>query len=268
MKKSFILLLIAVLLNSLVKANSVEASNGLTIVSQKNHIVREAYTQNWSVSTYGFLVFPTVSDLEEYLTFITSKTHGEAQSYLNSISFSSLGATLYGYRDFNNPVSASQATDYVLNTARVLQVEEIVIKPVSQTSCQTVKWQFILAMKPAYVSSSSYDDLVRGVYDANTMNKIATNPPSSDTTSLTRHMTLNPYGYEETTPNPCPTNEAEKRPFWGYGPTSCQFSHTETNPSTGNPYNVYKRCDTGAYYVFWIKVKDAICQTAYSCGAN
>lgn len=173
---------------------------------------------------------------------IKTKTHGQAQAYLDSLHFASLGATLYDGEYLSQPVTGDEAINYVLSTSMIFQVQGIIIRPVSEAECQTVNWEFVLAMVPANLNSSSFDYLDRGVYDDNTMNKFATNP-AVDTTDLITFMSETPSGYEETVPNECPSFEQARKPFWGWGPCIC------TECDEWGMKNCYRN-----YYVFWIKV--------------
>jgi hypothetical protein len=197
--------------------------------------------QNWSVSEYGFLIFPVIADLEEYLELIKTKTHGQAQAYLDSLRFASLGATLYDGEYLSQPVTGDEAINYVLSTSMIFQLQGIIIRPVSEAECQTVNWEFVLAMVPGNLNSTSYDYLERGIYDENTMNKFATNPAVD--TALTSFMSQTPSGYEETDANDCPSPQAERKPFWGWGPCIC------TECDEWGKKNCHRN-----YYVFWILV--------------
>ncbi len=214
--------------------------------------------QNWSVSQYGFLIFPVAADMEEYLAYIKSKTHSEAQEYLGSISFTSLGSTLYGQSYSDQSVTEEQAINYVLNTSRVFQIHGIVIKPVSQSSCEDVKWQFVLAMSSSNLSAESYYSLSRGIYNGSVMNKYATNPPASDTLSLMQKMSQSNAGNEAFEANPCPTTLAQRRPFWGWSQASCTVTGSVFNTTTNTSYPSYTYC-APSYYVFWVNVNNGGC---------
>lgn len=254
MKKMFFLSLITTLL----LGNYIWANNSDNVIPKEEKL-KEFFTQNWSVSQYGFLIFPVAADLEEYLAYIKSKTHGEAQEYLSLISFTSLGSSLYGQDYFEQSISDAQAINYVLNSSRVFQLHGILIKPVSEsTSCEDVKWQFILAMSTANLNSESYNSFSRGIYDGNVMNKYATNPPANDTLSLTQKMSQSDVGNEAIDPNPCPTNLAERRPFWGWSQATCTVTGSVFNPNTNTSYPSYTYC-APSYYVFWINVNNGGC---------
>lgn len=229
-------------------------SFGNGIFKNKEKIINPIPAQNWSVSSYGFLIFPTGADLEEFIGFMETKTHGQAQAYLDSLGFSSLGASLYTDGYTNQSVSREQAINYSLNNSRIIQLHGIIIKPVSEADCE-VKWQFVLAMSPSNLSSSSYNDLTRGTYDENLMNKYATNPPTSDTCSLPCKMAIANSGHEDTEANPCPENSTGKRPFWGWSQYTCTlYTGNECwNPITNTPGTCYLYCPP-SYYIFWICV--------------
>ncbi len=157
---------------------------------------------NWSVNEYGFLVFPSVTDLEEFKNFVTRKTHAQIQQYLqDSLGFSSLGASKYSTSSAGT-VSEEEAIDYVMNASRIFQTDGIIFRPVGPRDC-IVNWEFVLTMTPANLNSTSYGYLESGVYDANTMNKFATDPVT-ETTSISTFMAQTPSGYEETDANSCP----------------------------------------------------------------
>lgn len=214
------------------------------------------FDQNWTVSEYGFMIYPTATDLESFLTFLQTKTHAQAQSYLSGLSFSSLGATLYAENTSTQTLTYEEAIDYSMNIKRVLQVEGILIKPVSQSAnCESVKWEFVLAMSVSRLDENSYYSFSRGIYDGNVMNKYATNPPASDTSSLPCKMGISNSGHEDTQANSCPENLSDKRPFWGPTQYTCtQYTGPECwNPVTNTPGVCYTYCPP-RYYVFWICV--------------
>lgn len=254
-KVIFVSLLTTVLFFGYAQANSnktIERHNSQELVS-------EALTQNWTVSQYGFLIFPVAADLEEYLIFIKSKTHSETQEYLSSISFISLGSSLYGSSYADLSITDAQAINYVLNNSQVFQLHGIVIKPFSEsTTCEDVKWQFVLAMSTANLNSESYYSFSRGIYNGSVMNKYATNPPASDSLSLTQKMSQSDAGYQAANPNPCPETLADKRPFWGWSQATCTVTGSVFNPNTNTSYPSYTYC-APSYYVFWVNVNNGGC---------
>src|SRR5437762_12200401 len=56
------------------------------------------YTKNFSVDSYGFLVFASATAVDDYITFIENNTHSYVQSYLDTaaVGFASLGQSKYG----------------------------------------------------------------------------------------------------------------------------------------------------------------------------
>ncbi len=62
----------------------------------------QSFPSSVSVNEYGFMVFPTVTDLDDYVSLIKSSTHAQVQSLLSSQHFSSLGASLYIGRAYSN----------------------------------------------------------------------------------------------------------------------------------------------------------------------
>ena len=160
------------------------------------------FTRPWTVSSYGFLIFPTVLDLDEFINLVKSKTHSEIQQYItDSLSgFSSRGSSIYSNSDVT--VTESETPDYAMNTYRIIQTEGVVLKPISAREC-SVNFEFVLAITPAYLNSTTYGYLQSGTYDQYSMNKFATNP-DTDAIPIKDYCALTPYGYEETDPNPCP----------------------------------------------------------------
>ena len=167
-----------------------------------NATSRRPLTDPWTVSSYGFLIFPTVVDLGNYIEFVKTKTHAEIQQYITeSLSgFSSRGSSIYSNSDVT--VTESEAPDYAMNTYRIIQTEGVILRPVSPREC-SVNFEFVLAITPAYLNSTTYGYLQSGTYDQYSMNKFTTNP-DADGTSIVAYCALTPYGHEETTPSDCP----------------------------------------------------------------
>lgn len=160
-------------------------------------------TRPWSVSSYGFLIFTSVQDLDEYITFAQTKTHAEMQQYIqDSLSgFSSLGSSIYSSSDV--AVSATEAPNYAMNAYCIIQTDGIIMKPVSGREC-SVSFEFILTLTPAYLNSTNYDNLKNGVFDSNSMNKFATDREDIGGISLSQFVSSTPYGHEDTQANDCP----------------------------------------------------------------
>ena len=216
-----------------------------------------------SVSTFGFLVFPTEDDLETYRSYVGTSTHYEVQTYLTGLGFESQGHSIYTTEgQLSSTVEPEEIMDYVLSPDRTFQLDNVVLKPVGATEADPgeVQWEYLLAMREDYLGSSSYEDMADGVYNDSYMNQFATNP---DTEGDAIHdiMQLTPTGIEETVPNAV----AAARPFWGHGDATCNVGGQWFNPTTNTWNNYYDVCDPGPYYVFWIKVKKAKCHVAYAC---
>ncbi|HMT75081.1 MAG TPA: hypothetical protein PKA77_13500 [Chitinophagaceae bacterium] len=217
---------------------------------------------NWTLSEYGFLIFPTPDDMEQFMNLIKTKTHAEAQAYLAALGFNSFGASVYGEEYSTQMVTAEQAINYVQNTARIFQISGIIIRPVNEAECDNVKWQYVLAMAPSNLTSESYRKLTKGTFDSNFMNRYATNPPTSDSLSLVNKMAQTNTGYSDEEPNPCPSNLVERRPFWGWSQATCTEG-TAFNPVTNTWYTTYIYCEP-SYYVFWIQVHHGNCTPIYA----
>ncbi len=200
-------------------------------------------------SSYGFLVFTTTDDVDAYLDYLKANTHADVQEYLSSIGFSnSLGATLYDEEYATELVTEEQAINYIVNTHRIFQVQDVIMKPINEVN-EEVKWEFLLTMVSSNLNNSSYENLIANYYDENTMNKFATNWQDS-TFDLLEFIDATPNGYEETEPN----STQAARPMFG--------SVTTCTDTPGGCFNI----NTGGYdpccyintkkYFFWIKVSD------------
>ncbi|HMZ45810.1 MAG TPA: hypothetical protein PLU36_03315 [Chitinophagaceae bacterium] len=151
-------------------------------------------------SSYGFLVFTTTDDVDAYLDYLKANTHADVQENLSSIGFSnSLGATLYDEEYATELVTEEQAINYIVNTHRIFQVQDVIMKPINEVN-EEVKWEFLLTMVSSNLNNSSYENLIANYYDENTMNKFATNWQDS-TFDLLEFIDATPNGYEETEPN-------------------------------------------------------------------
>ena len=256
------------------------------------------FTRPWSVSSYGFLIFPSVLDLDEYIRFVQTKTHAQMQQYIqDSLSgFTSIGTSLYSSSLVT--ITENEAYHYAMNTYRIVQATGVIIRPISEREC-SVNYEFVLTLTPAYLNSTTYSNLQSGTFDANSMNKFATNP-DTESTSLADFVGSTPYGHADTDPSECPgeplpvaktgidktggsnsfkrdfsetdlsfkyagpssygykekyqiNNFRAARPFWGYGPSSCEVTGSVFNPITNTSYPTYTYHKPD-YYLFWIKV--------------
>lgn len=196
------------------------------------------------VSEYDFLVFPSVEDLEDYKEYILTLTHAEAQEYLTTIEFySSLGTILYDEEYADETVTEDQVVDYIFNTNKIFQIDNVIMKPITESECETTKWDFLLTVRDDYLNTSSHESLISGIYDEDVMNKFAT-APQEQTVYLFDFINTTPYGYEETETNECPETTEQSRKFWGWTEWSCGPCD-----QTGHKY-CYRE-----YHAFWIKVK-------------
>lgn len=251
MKKTILILtaVVAVVITSMVGCKKdFHQNEEINTVKQTEQHTSQAQrpSSNVSVNQYGFLVFSNVSAFEEYRNFVKRSTHGEIQEYLNSIEFTSLGASLYGEEYFSQTVTEEQSIDYIFNLDKLFQVEDVIMKPINETIAE-VKWQFLLTMVTENLSNSSYEYLASGTYDGNTMNKFATNPENEDL-NLFEFIKETPAGYAETTAN----SAQARRPMFG-SVTTCTDSQC-FNAQTAE-YDPCSWVNTKSYF-FWIKVSD------------
>ncbi len=93
--------------------------------------IRTESINDITVSSYGFLIFPQASDVDEFLADIIGDTHGDVQAYLGRIGFSSQGASLYGSTYTNQAVTNGEAAYYLLSSAGIVQVEDIIYRPIT-----------------------------------------------------------------------------------------------------------------------------------------
>ncbi|MCC6182003.1 MAG: hypothetical protein IT237_09230 [Bacteroidia bacterium] len=150
-------------------------------------------------SSYGFLVFTTTDDVDAYLDYLKANTHADVQEYLSTMGFSnSLGATLYDEEYATELVTEEQAINYIVNTHRIFQVQNVVMKPINEVN-EEVKWEFFLTMVSSNLNFGSYENLKANYYDENTMNKFAA--AQEQETSIFEKIQSTPNGYEETEPN-------------------------------------------------------------------
>jgi hypothetical protein len=204
-----------------------------------------------SVNSRGFLEFDSAAEVEEYLKIVTSSTHAEIQATLSELHFNSLGAELYsGEKYANQTVSEEQAVNYVFDKHKILQIQNVILKPIGDTRCP-VKWQFVLAMAERNINDESYEKLAAGEYDSNVMNKFATN--SRVEGDLFSFMEKHPSGYEDTDARSCPNEEeTQARRFLGIG-----WGPIHVSPSSEFQEHIGD-CDCGGwagyqeYTVLWI----------------
>jgi len=224
----------------------------------KNKSAREEIkSQSWDsktitplkirVSSYGFLVFPDVEDLDEYRSFLLSSTHNQVQEYLFGLGFKSVGAKLYGEEYASQIVTEEQSVNYIFNADQVFQVQNVIMKPIGETSAE-VNWQFLLTMTPEYLTNSTYETLAAGKFDPNSMDKFATNAVDKSR-DMFEFIAKNPFGYEEIEVNPTQRNTPM------FGTIKTEETICEKQPyyaGSGNCVVNCKKVNHVTTYIFWV----------------
>lgn len=213
-----------------------------------NQSLQRGYLSNIKVSQYGFLIFSSLSDVQEYLEFVKRSTHGELQDHLARIGFKSLGSTIYGKEFSSAAVTEEEAADYIVDAFHMFQVEEVVMKPIGETTSK-VKWQFLLTMHTSNLNSESFEVMASGTYDADVMNKFATNSEDGSV-NLFAFIKETPSGYEETTPNSAET----KRPMFGETTTELQECGQSHYTPLGNCVRDCQIRSVRKIYIFWVGI--------------
>ena len=200
-----------------------------------------------SVSSRGFLKFLSSDNLGDFLDFAQSRTHMAVQAYLDSLGVVTIGHGMYGKSLDPYIVSEAESYNYLFNTDQVFQVEDAILRPIDSIDAD-VKWQFFLVMSPSFLTNSSYANLAAGTFDANTMNKLATN--SDNDFNLFDFLQGTPRGEEETTANA----GTSARPMFGKkkGPQQTVCSGSYHHPITGNCTVRCKKQHQVTTYIFWI----------------
>lgn len=166
-----------------------------------NASVLASFSGDVTVNSDGYLIFTTTEDFALFSDFCAVNTHGDVATYLNSIGFTSY-ASEEGLYDAiqNDPVTEAQAINYVLSADKIVQVDDVLIKPISND-------EFLLAMTSSNKNSTSYADMVNSSYNSSYMNKFATfGPIDAEDSDMLTFMATTPFGFEETAPNtPPPT---------------------------------------------------------------
>jgi len=203
-------------------------------------------SENIAVSEYGFLIFPDADDFSDYRTFVLRSTHAEVREYLERLGVHSLGATLYGEEYASQPVTEEQSVNYIFNTDKIFQVQNVIIKPIGETNAE-VSWQFILTMTPEYLSNASYEKLAAGTFDINTMNQFATNPEDEDL-DMFEFITKTPLGYQEIEPN---ATQA-RRPMFGRRSKTWRNYGGAHWEGSGDCVVCWEDVKRSTLYLFWI----------------
>lgn len=188
------------------------------------------------VSKFGFLVFATHEEFEDYGNFISKNTQGDIQKFHESIKFSSKGKQSYDEKNAGELATEEQQMDYSLNADGIVEMNGVLMKPIESN-------KFLLTMNEANLNEVSYQLLAKGEFDKATMNKIATNRPPEDELDLFEFSKNTPNGYEEAEPFAPTTGR-----FWGLGCLNVtgDIFNAETNTWTTN---TQVRC---CRYRFWI----------------
>jgi hypothetical protein len=224
-----------ILLITVILFSSCKKDNQETLASRQNadsiFQTNERLPENVSVSTRGFLVFSTMQDFFDYTDFVANSTHQEVQEYLDWIDFNSIGETIYVGEYLEQIVDDEEhAADYVLGADGVVQIQGVIMKPTSDSL-------FLLTVTEENLDDQSYEYLIEGTFDQNTMNKFATNASDTDIFDI---ISQTPAGYEDTE-----SNEGErKKKFWGWQCVSNQGLYPDGNC-------IIEAC-TAVHCIFWI----------------
>lgn len=204
----------------------------------KSHILSRLAPEKLSVSENGFLIFPSIKDLEDYGDFLSNSTHAEVQKYHESINFTSRGKDKFGESYANEKVTDEQQIDYALDIHGIVEINSVIMKPINDN-------KFLLTMIPENLNSSSYSRLSNGEYDSETMNQLATNRPKENKIDLFEFIKSTPKGYKETQAN----SASLERKFWGRSCTSGTTCIPNAVTGDCDPYNWTYCCK----YTFWIE---------------
>lgn len=161
------------------------------------------FVDSISVTSYGFLKFLSADNLGDFMDYLTSNDHRTVKAYLTNMGFTSIGHSLYGTSYDELTITEEQSYNYLYNTDYVFQIEDVILKPINPTSCENIKFEFILAITEENLDSTSYNSLSTGTYDPSTMNKFATGLSSN--IDLLDYMSENPAGFEDEDPYSCPS---------------------------------------------------------------
>ncbi len=157
------------------------------------------------VSKFGFLVFTTNEEFEDYGNFISKNSQGDIQKFHESIKFTSKGKENYDEKNAGELATDQQQMDLTLNTDGIVEMNGTLMKPIQDN-------QFLLTMNEENLTEASYQLLAKGEFDKATMNKIATNRPVDVQFDLFQFVKQTPAGYEDTKFYPM-----SDRRFWGPG---------------------------------------------------
>jgi hypothetical protein len=96
---------------------------------QKEILVNTAgrFQDSVSVSSYGFLNFLSVKNLDDFLAYVKSHDHRTVKAYLTGLGFTSRGHSLYGSSYDAVTVTETQSYDYLFNTDYVFEVKGVII---------------------------------------------------------------------------------------------------------------------------------------------
>lgn len=185
-------------------------------------------------STYKFLVFANMTDVQTLASQLVGKRHAEVREYLSTNGFISLGNTMFSNLPSDSLVTDQQAGCYLINSVGVIQVQNVLFKQVDYLDKDINDWNFFLTMTTDYLTSENYTLFSKGTYKHKLMNKFACGQDISG--NFFDFINSTPVGYESPTKVPV----AARRPFWGTV-TTCGGCD-----GTGHQW-----CNH-THYIFWV----------------
>jgi len=225
MKKTLLgsILLCGIFLSSCKKDNSTYQENEITAT---NNIAV-------SVTPKGYLKFTTTKDIVELSKkLFDPKTKESVLTELTEKGFKNRKSNITSYS--SNPTSPY---DLIFNSDGLLEVENVIMKITDDD-------KFIYTLKEKQANSTTFNNLVKEVFDTLTMNKINVDRNAVSPFNFAEFMALNPNGQQEVL-----SKAILRKPM--FGTTDVIITQWVPTLTPGTCYFWQSHYIT--VYVFWVK---------------
>ncbi len=196
----------------------------------------ETYTDySVTIDERGYLVFGSVEDVDNYLTYLSTLTLADIKTWHTTIGFSNLAGNKYDLVAPSPLLTEDEFKDFLLNEDGLVEINSTVFKVTSDDL-------YLLTIQTSNLNETNFVDFAAGTFNAAEMNRFATRI-DRDTVGLDIFDAIaeDPFGINELDPG---ITGVTPDKFWGRERTC--------GPCYQIGHNRWMNCIT-VYYKFWIK---------------
>ncbi len=193
--------------------------------------------------SYGFLIFDTYDEFENYLEVMKSSTHASFKDYIDAEGFA-IDFDKYGEEYNDEPITDEQMVDYIINEDSLVQIEGTVFRPTHNIS-------YLITMHESELNGATFEFLKDGYFDIDKMNRFVTVPEDErGQFDFFEFLNETPNGHDENNVlaqrRVCADTPGEKCPGIRMFGQSCDpyviQGHTDADGTQHGPHTEYYCC--------------------------